>query len=221
MLLIAFLLFLFAPAKAYEGQSGAVLPGALPIDEGGGSVGLATGQYIWGNSTDPTLAAELSYGLHEDLSFHGAIGPHMIGDTYDGLMVFTALRYTLRDRPGFHMSAWVAGFAHGQDNPTVLVAPGIALEGGWKRIRLDFTGAPMGLNHEAQPADGDPALSLVEVPAEGGISFVFWERHSIRLGGSDPSMSYRFKSKNVYAEVGHSQPEIGPQMWNAKLGARF
>ena len=232
MLILTFLLYLFSAAKASEGQSGAVLPGALPIEEGGGSVGLATGQFIWGNSSEPTLAAEISYGLRENLSIHGSIGPHVIETTspvdgstlagtsaYDGLMIYGALRHTLRERSGFRLSAYLATFAHTLDQPSIILAPGFAIEGGWKRIRLDFSAVPQALHYDADPLL--ETLRTIEIPAEGGISFYFGENHAIRAGGADPSLSYRYTTEHFYGEIGHSQPEFSDRMWNAKMGARF
>jgi len=232
MLIVAFLFSFFSISHASDGQSGSVLPGALPISDGGGSIGLATGQFIWGDGTDPTLAAEVSYGLREKLSIHAAAGrpfqettvlidsPHsMESPSSSGLRVYSAVRYMLRDRPGLRVSTYVATFAHTLEQPSIIFAPGFALEGGWKRIRLDFSVVRQAIHYDSDPHSD--TFRLAEVPAEGGISVRIGEHHSIRAGGIIPTLSYRYSSPRFYAELGHSQPQSADRMWNAKVGARF
>lgn len=212
-------------ASAAPGQSGLLLQGAEPIDEGqvsvGGGVIVAP---VMGRAA-PGLIGEATVGLSDRVALHGAAV--MFEDPEQtALLHVVDLRAMLIDWRWLHVGlvATQMGFDVGPDGAPLnaLLTPqsatfglGWVVEGGFEHVRFDTSSEALGV-HYADRAGRD----WMDLPYEAGVSVLIGDHHRLRLGGPVPHLSYRYQGDHAYLET-FGGPM--PSLWGAgvRAGAIF
>lgn len=168
-----------APLTAGEGHAGVGIVGffMLPDDRGGALAGTA--EALW--SPVDRLAISVNAGLGFERGLFGG------------------LRYNVVDDPAFRLAPFVG--VTGFYNTDWMFAAGLAVEGGWERVRFDASLPVLALSLE----DGELYSPLDPLSgSEVGVAFVR-DASVIRLGslgryGAD--VSYRILRRRAYVEAG-------------------
>lgn len=198
---------------AADPQPATVLPGAaeVPARTGETAWGLVAGL---GVLTDPAWAdggiiGQGVWGASDRLTLTGtALGSPFSRSAWGGFGAsYLVYAGTVRIAP-FGVALARAHLA--EDEAAVLYALGIALEGGWSRVRLDasvpLAGGLRGADAEAGPT-GLPG-TLVLTTAEAGVSVVLGPEgsraahHTLRIGNLSalPSLTWRAEGERWHVE---------------------
>jgi len=208
---------LLALAHAADLQPGLLAPGAVPVDAGTVSVAAGGGMYdLLFGGTGPVATTHISWAPTDrlQLSADGAAVPFSY-DLQVGAAGLTA-RYLATDG-GLRLAPYAGvGVIESGAYSTV----GLAMEGGWKHVRLDASLSTLTFGVHWGNLWMGPAYAGLGA-SEAGMSFLIGGRDQIRVGlAALPNLRWRHTEDRWYVELMAGSAVIW-SMAHGRVGVRF
>lgn len=140
-------------------------------------------------------------------------------------------RFLAVDTPKFRLAPTLvlAGFGSasstGGRGSGLMVMAGLAIEGGWDKVRLDLSTSLLGATRAVPDFFDGPLLWIPPnalVFSEAGVSFPIGEHHALRLGmlSTVPSVRWRYDADRFYIDAGVASLGV-INLAQAHLGVSF
>ena len=214
--MLSLLLALSLPTLAADGQSGLLAPGAEPMQAGQASVGAggAAGLLIFSGPAGLGLV-EGSVALHDRVAMGGALLGGLAVDVGGGGLLWA--RGSLVEHDAFRLAPYAFGGAVTTEGLGGGV--GLAMEGGFPRVRLDVSAPLVLVRHRPQVEQERTEVDWLPLYGEAGVSLLIGEERRHRLRAGVPMLTWRYQGETFYVEGG-----VTAALWVGGIvrgGARF
>lgn len=219
-------LLLLCAALAADRQPSLVLPGAasIPARTGETSWGVAGGYWV-----SDELQGELGpivtglWGVNDKIALSGGLGFSVLNPS---AWPVVGARYLIVTGERFNVAPFAVIVGRYRVKPAdfyTLSALGVALEGGWERVRLDASVPLVGYTTGSNYPRGSTGLpgNYLLLTLEAGASFTINEHHALRLGVMSvlPTLSWRYDAPTWFLESSVSSiGEISVMQARAGIG---
>ena len=201
------ILLLLCAALAADRQPSLVLPGAVPLPARTGetSWGLAGG-YVAGDLDQGDLGPIVTglWGVGDKIALSGGLGFSVLAPAAWPVI---GARYVIVANERLNIAPFAVIVGRYRVKPAdfyTLSALGVAVEGGWERVRLDASVPLVGYTTGSNYPRGSTGLpgSYLLLTLEAGASVTVTDRHSLRLGVMSvlPTLSWRYDADAWFLE---------------------